>query len=76
MKKHADKVATGAAQRTVSLKSLREFPITFPNDRKEQERIISKLDQLSERVLELQLNYDRISSECDKLKIAILKDVF
>ena len=76
MQKQADKVATGAAQRTVSLKSLREFQVRYPKNTKEQDQIISRLDKLSSKVLELQLNYDKISSECDILKSAILKDTF
>ena len=74
-KSEADKVATGTAQRTVSLTSLRKFIIPVPSI-KEQEMLISYLYSLERKVNTLQQNYSRICSECDALKQAILKQVF
>ena len=43
---------------------------------KEQEIIVSHLDSLSSKVLELKANFNKISQECDALKQAILRQVF
>lgn len=41
-----------------------------------QQSIVTHLDTLSEKVRQLQSNYEKISSECDALKQAILRDTF
>ncbi len=71
----AEDTATGAAQRTVSLNSLRNFTINFP-PLSEQQSIVATLDSLKSKVDRLQENYDKISLECDALKQAILRQVF
>jgi type I restriction enzyme S subunit len=71
----AEDTATGAAQRTVSLNSLRNFTINFP-PLSEQQSIVETLDSLKSKVDRLQANYDKISQECDALKQAILRDIF
>lgn len=71
----ADQVATGTAQRTVSLTSLRKFIIPIPSI-KEQELLVSTLITIEEKVNTLQQNYSRICDECDALKQAILRQVF
>ena len=71
----AEDTATGAAQRTVSLNSLRNFTINFP-PLSEQQSIVATLDSLKSKVDRLQANYDKISQECDALKQAILRQVF
>ena len=71
----AEYTATGAAQRTVSLNSLRNFTIQVPS-LSEQQTIVATLDSLKSKVDKLQENYDKISQECDALKQAILRQVF
>ena len=71
----AEDTATGAAQRTVSLNSLRNFTINFP-PLSDQQSIVATLDSLKSKVDRLQENYDKISQECDVLKQAILRQVF
>ena len=71
----AEDTATGAAQRTVSLNSLRNFIIHVP-PLSEQQSIATTLDSLKSKVDRLQANYEKISQECDALKQAILRQVF
>ena len=71
----AEDTATGAAQRTVSLNSLRNFTIHVP-PLSEQQTIVATLDTLKSKVDRLQANYNSISHECDALKQAILRQVF
>ena len=71
----AEDTATGAAQRTVSLNSLRNFTIHVP-PLSEQQSIVTTLDSLKSKVDRLQANYEKISQECDALKQAILRQVF
>ena len=71
----AENTATGAAQRTVSLNSLRNFTIHIPTF-STQQSIVAILDSLKSKVDKLQENYDKISQECDALKQAILRQVF
>ena len=71
----ADDTATGAAQRTVSLNSLRNFIINVPS-LSEQQAIVDYLDSLKSKIARLQKNFDKISQECDALKQAILRQVF
>ena len=75
MQKEADNVATGAAQRTVSLSSLRKFIVLFPT-KEEQTRIVAHLDNLSAKVRQLEANFKKVSEECDALKQAILRETF
>lgn len=49
--------------------------ISFP-ETKEQELIVSHLDNLSSKITELKTNFEKISQECDALKQAILRQVF
>ena len=71
----AEDTATGAAQRTVSLNSLRNFIINVPS-LSDQQSIVATLDSLKSKVDRLQENFDKISQECDALKQAILRQVF
>ena len=71
----AEDTATGTAQRTVSLNSLRNFAIHVPT-LSEQQSIVDTLDSLKSKVDRLQENYDKISQECDAMKQAILRQVF
>ena len=71
----AEDTATGTAQRTVSLNSLRNFTIHVPH-LSEQQSIVTTLDNIKSKVDRLQANYEKISQECDALKQAILRQVF
>ena len=71
----AEDTATGAAQRTVSLNSLRNFTIHVPPIH-EQQSIVATLDSLKSKVDRLQSNFEKISRECDALKQALLREVF
>ena len=71
----AENTATGAAQRTVSLNSLRNFTIHVPPIH-EQQSIVATLDSLKSKVDCFKANYEKISQECDALKQAILRQVF
>ena len=71
----AEATATGAAQRTVSLNSIRNFTIHTPT-LSEQQAIVTTLDSLKSKVDRLQENFDKISQECDALKQAILRQIF
>ena len=71
----AENTATGAAQRTVSLNSLRNFTIHIPTF-STQQFIVETLDSLKSKIDRLQENYNKISQECDALKQAILRQIF
>lgn len=51
-------------------------PIYFPDSKETQHQIVAHLDSLSQKVNELQHNYNTILAECDALKQAILKETF
>ena len=74
-KNQADDVATGAAQKTVSLGSLRNFEIPLP-PLSEQKRIVKELDTLSEKTKALQDIYKKILLDCDELKQSLLQKAF
>ena len=74
-KVQAEDTATGAAQRTVSLNSLRKFRISIPPIAVQQ-RIVERLDSLSENIRKYEEIQRQIISECDALKQALLRKVF
>ena len=74
-KKIADDVATGTAQKTVSLSSLRNFEVPLP-PLPEQKRIVKELDALSEKLRQLQEIYTKQIANCDELKQAYLQKAF
>ena len=71
----ADEVATGTAQRTVSLGSLRTFEIPLP-PLEEQKNIVAHLDSLSEKVHQLEDIYTKQLANCDELKQSLLQKAF
>lgn len=75
-KEQAEDTATGAAQKTVSLKSMRNFKISFPTDIEEQRRIVCSLDTLSEKCRRLEQVAQQTIRECDALKQSILRQAF
>ena len=72
----ANRVATGVAQKTVSLTSLRQFPVYYPKSKEQQKDIVAYLDKLWNNILNLLRNYKKIADECNSLKQAILKETF
>ena len=73
--KYFDKVATGTAQRTVSLSSLRNMEIVAPPFA-EQERIVEKIGGLKQKLDVLQHNYARQIADCAEMRQAILREAF
>lgn len=70
-----DDYVTGAAQPKLNQKKLNSIPLWLPS-LSDQHSIVTHLDTLSEKVRQLQSNYEKISSECDALRQAILRETF
>ena len=68
---YCDKVATGTAQKTVSLAHLRDLLIPIPPQR-EQERINKELSKWLDAVNNISSNNERLSCAIDKTKSKIL----
>ncbi|MBR0301170.1 MAG: restriction endonuclease subunit S, partial [Bacteroidales bacterium] len=60
----------------VSGGKVRSVPISFPASVKEQECIISRLDDLNEKCSTLQDNYQKTLTLCDDLKQSLLRKAF
>ena len=73
--KYFDKVATGTAQRTVSLSSLRTMEIVLPPSA-EQKRIVEKIGLLEQTLKALQQNYAQQIADCAEMRQAILREAF
>ncbi|MBY7125750.1 restriction endonuclease subunit S [Bacillus sp. 16GRE42] len=75
VKKQCDEGATGTAQKTVSLTTLRnlKFPIPPLN---EQKRIVEKLNQLMSLCNELEKNIEQSKQESERLMKAVLQEAF
>lgn len=71
-----DEYITGAAQPKLTQKALNSIPINIPNSINEQQRIVSRLDSLSENIRKYEEIQRKIVSECDVLKQALLRKVF
>jgi restriction endonuclease S subunit len=67
--------SNGANQKFVGLGYLRNFKFPIPSF-EEQQIIAEKLDLLSEKVKELQSNYEQMVVLCNDLKQSLLKDIF
>lgn len=73
--RQAENVATGAAQKTVSLNTLRNFTVPLiPIS--EQIDIVSKLDVLSTETKKLETIYQQKLADLNELKKSILKKAF
>ena len=59
-----------------NMNEVKKFPFAFPYKKDTQQQIISHLDSLSEKVLDLEKVQRKTISECDALKQALLKEVF
>ncbi|PGM60059.1 hypothetical protein CN947_18985 [Bacillus cereus] len=75
VKKQCDEGATGTAQKTVSLTTLRnlKFPIPPLN---EQIRIVEKVNQLMSLCNELEKNIEQSKQESERLMKAVLQEAF
>lgn len=71
----AEDAANGAAQRTVSLNSLRGFSFFVPSIEKQQ-ILVRKFDNLFSKCRKLEKNCQAVIAECDALKQAILRKAF
>lgn len=69
------RLASRAAQPDITHKLFKEQLIIYPT-LPTQHKIVSHLDTLSQKVQELEKNYNTILAECDALKQAILKEIF
>ena len=73
--RQADECATGTAQKTVSLKALRQFSIPkIP--RKEQDLIVKELDIFSRQTQRLEAIYQQKLAALNELKQSILQKAF
>ena len=73
--KYAHKEATGATIKNVSLKSMREFKVPFPNF-KEQQTIVNQLDALRAETQKLEAVYQKKLDDLEELKKSVLKRAF
>lgn len=74
-RKQADESATGTAQKTVSLGSLRNFLI-YKIPLNEQEYLVQKLDSISAETLRLKSIYQKKIAALDELKKSIMQKAF
>ena len=72
---YAEKEYTGLTIKNVSLKSMRNFPISYPSI-EEQQKVVDNLNVLKDRCYSLQANYEKTLSLCDDLKQALLRKAF
>lgn len=70
-----DKFVSGTAIPTFSQAKLSTVPILFPSGL-EQQRIVARLDSLSEKVRKYEEIQQKVVTECDALKQALLRKVF
>ncbi|MBN2766399.1 MAG: restriction endonuclease subunit S [Paludibacteraceae bacterium] len=73
--KYAHKEATGATIKNVSLKSMREFKVPFPNF-KEQQTIVNQLDALRAETQKLEAVYRKKIADLEELKKSLLQKAF
>ena len=75
-KEQFNKRLIGMGVPNLHLGEINQVVITYPKDKREQEKMIGKIEEMDSAVDRLQENYDKISQECDALKQAILRQVF
>ena len=74
-----DKLLSLSGKATIDFVSggkVRSVPISFPASIKEQETIISRLDNINNKCTTLQQNYQKTLTLCDDLKQALLRKAF
>ncbi len=70
-----ENLAGGATMLNLSSKAFSQLVFSFP-PLAEQERIVARLDEISEKVKALQANYDQTITLCNDLKQSLLKSIF
>ena len=70
-----DDKAAGTGVRSIPMKELVKLPLSYP-PLSEQQKIVSRLDNLSVNIKALEKNLEKTISECDALKQALLREVF
>ena len=74
-----DKLLSLSGKATIDFVSggkVRSVPISFPASIKEQETIISRLDNINNKCTTLQQNYQKTLTLCDDLKQSLLRKAF
>lgn len=78
-REHQKKLLTigesGSTRQAITKGDLENHLIAFPS-LSEQHQIVTHLDTLSQKIQELEKNYNTILAECDALKQAILRETF
>lgn len=75
LKEQIKKHTTGAAQPQLPIKTLVNFIVPIPS-LPVQNKIVTKLDTLSEKCKELENNYRQTITDCDEMKKSILAKTF
>ena len=75
-KEQFDKRLIGMGVPNLHLGEINKVVITYPIDKGEQAKVTEKIEELDNKIIRLQENFDKISQECDALKQAILRQVF
>lgn len=70
-----EKYESGATIKHLTGEALRKIPLSYPS-LSEQQRIVARLDSLSENVRKYEEIQRKVISECDALKQALLRKVF
>ena len=75
-KEQFNKRLIGMGVPNLHLGEINQVVITYPKDKKEQAKMIQKIDEIDNLIIRLQANFDKITQECEALKQAILRQVF
>ena len=75
-KEQFDKRLIGMGVPNLHLGEINKVVITYPIDKGEQAKVTEKIEELDNKIIRLQENFDKIFQECDALKQAILRQVF
>lgn len=67
---------TGATVKGIKAKLLKQIPIYFPQSLDKQERIVDKLNNLSDEIKKLETIYQQKLADLDELKKSILQKAF
>jgi len=67
---------TGATVKGIKAKLLKQIPIYFPQSLAKQERIVDKLNNLSDEIKKLETIYQQKLADLDELKKSILQKAF
>lgn len=71
------KLAIGAVhQANISASSLKKVRLKFPENKAEQERIVTQIKKIEDKIKALKCNLDTITEKCNALKQALLKETF